>query len=411
MTKTSISIPNLVDPNTYAEHDMSEVWRRLRSEDPVHWHPETAAGPGFWVVSRHADIVQVLRDDTLFTSERGNVLTTLLQGGDVSAGRMLAVTDGAHHTELRKLLLQAFGPRVLEDVGRRVRRTIRRLVGEAVERGECDFAQDVASFVPLETICDLLNVPSADRPKILQLTKTAMTSDETDTDEVVDRRARNEIIVYFSYLLDERRKTPGTDPISLMAAAKFDGKYMPDEDIILNCYSLILGGNQTTRLTMIGALHALIHHPGQWRALKDGSVSLASACEEVLRWTSPAMHFGRVAVRDTELCGKPIAAGDPVTLWFSSANRDEAEFTEPDQFDLGRSPNKHLSFGYGRHFCIGAYLGRMEITAMLDGLRTFVSNVEQTASERWIYSNFLSGMSSLPVAMEADPAGPDRWQE
>jgi cytochrome P450 len=122
------------------------------------------------------------------------------------------------------------------------------------------------------------------------------------------------------------------------------------------------------------------------------------------------MHFGRVAVKNTELCGRPIAAGDPVTVWFTSANRDEAEFQDADRLDLARSPNKHLSFGYGRHFCIGAYLGRIEITAMLHGLRTFVSNIQQVERERRIYSNFLSGMSSLPVAMERDPDGPARWE-
>ena len=411
MTHASISIPNLVDTNTYVEHDMAEIWRRLRSEDPVHWHPETAAGPGFWVVSRYADIVQVLRDDTRFTSERGNVLTTLLQGGDISAGRMLAVTDGAHHTELRKFLLQAFGPRMLEEVARRVRQTTRRLLREAVDKGSCDFAKDVASFIPLETICDLLDVPIADRPEILRLTKTALTSDDSNPDAAGDREARNEIMVYFSNLVEERRKSPGADPISLMAAAKFDGKGMPDDDIVLNCYSLILGGNQTTRLAMIGAVYAFIKHPDQWRALKEGSVTLASACEEVLRWTTPAMHFGRVAVAENELGGKVISRGDAVTVWFTSANRDETEFQEADRFDLARSPNRHLSFGYGRHFCIGASLGRIEITAMLDGLRTFLSHIEQSGSERWVYSNLLSGMSSLPVVLAGDQVGLASWQE
>jgi cytochrome P450 len=411
MTRASISIPNLVDPNTYAEHDMADIWRRLRSEDPVHWHPETAAGPGFWVVSRYENIVQVLRDDVRFTSERGNVLTTLLQGGDIGAGRMLAVSDGHHHTELRKLLIQAFGPRALEEVTRRVRQSIRRLLCEAVDRGNCDFAKDVASFIPLETICDLLDVPIADRPEILRLTKTALTSDESDPEAIADRRARNEIMVYFSDLVEERRKSPGSDPISLMATATFDGKYMPADDIILNCYSLILGGNQTSRLTMIEAVHAFIRHPDQWRALKKGSVDLASACEEVLRWATPAMHFGRVAITESELCGKPISPGDLVTLWFTSANRDEAEFQDADRFDLARSPNRHLALGYGRHFCIGASLGRIEITAMLDGLRAFVSHIEQAGSERRIYSNFLSGMSSLPVVLGGDRGGQARWQE
>jgi cytochrome P450 len=411
VTKARIAIPNLVDPTTYTEHDMPKIWRLLRSEDPVHWHPATAGGPGFWVVTRYPDIVQVLRDDTRFTSERGNVLTTMLQGGDIGAGRMLAVTDGAHHTELRKLLLQAFAPRVLEGIAQRVRQSIRSALDAAIERGKCDFAKDVASIIPLETICDLLDVPIGDRQNILRLTKSALMSDESDQDAIVDRMARNEIMVYFSNLVAERRKRPGSDPISLMAGANFNGSHLPDEDIILNCYSLILGGNQTSRLAMIGAVHAFISNPGQWRALKDGQVTLESACDEVLRWTTPAMHFGRIALTSAELRDQPIASGDLVTLWLASGNRDEAAFPEPDRFDLARSPNKHLSLGYGRHFCIGSYLGRVEIIAMLDGLRTFVSRIEQTGTELRIYSNFLAGISSLPVIMEGEPNGMASWPE
>ncbi|MDN3356466.1 cytochrome P450 [Actinomadura sp. DC4] len=390
---------------------MTEVWRRLRSTDPVHRHPATPQGPEFWVVSRYEDVVRVLRDDGDFTSEDGNVLTTMLLGGDTGARRMLAVTDGPHHTELRKLLLKAFAPRALADVAVRVRRLIRRLLEESVERGGCDFARDVASVIPLETICDLLDVPVADRPEVLRLTKSALASDYETPGADVDRIARGEILLYFSDLVTERRKRPGTDPISLMATAEVGGRRLDDEDIILNCYSLIMGGDETSRLSMIGAVEAFAAHPGQWAALRNGDVTVESAGEEILRWTTPTMHFGRTARADVRLGDRSIAAGDLVTLWFTSANRDETVFPDPDRFDLGRSPNKHLSLGYGRHFCLGAYLGRVEINAMLDGLRTFVQDIEQAGPGRRIFSNFLSGMSSLPVRLKGDPAGPSNWKE
>lgn len=397
-------VPNLVDPKTYVDHDMTEIWRRLRADDPVHRHPATPDGPPFWVVSRYADVAAVLRDDEAFTSERGNVLATMLAGGDTGAGRMLAVTDGEHHTDLRRLLMQAFAPRALAGVVERVRRLIQRLLAEAIERGECDFARDIASAVPLETICDLLDVPLADRQRVLRLTKSALASDyhadggSQDADG--DRMARGEIVLYFTDLLTARRRRPGADPISLMATAEVGGRRLSDEDIVLNCYSLIMGGDETSRLSMIGAVRALVENPGQWRALKDGEVTVESAGEEVLRWTTPTMHFGRAAVKDTRIGERDVRAGDLVTLWFSSANRDETAFAEPDRFDLGRSPNKHLTLGYGRHFCLGAYLGRVEINAMLEGLRTQVSVIEQTGPGRPLYSNFLSGMSSLPVRLK-----------
>lgn len=405
MAPTGIAVPNLADPATYAEHDMTTVWRRLRADDPVHRHPATAAGPGFWVLTRHEDVAAVLRDDERFTSEKGNVLATMLAGGDTGAGRMLAVSDGDFHTGLRRLLLQAFAPRALTGVVERVRRATRRLLLEAVERGECDFARDVASVIPLETICDLLAVPPADRPAVLRLTKSALASDYADPEAGEDWAARNEIMVYFSDLVEERRRAPGDDPISLMAAGEVNGRRLDDVDIVLNCYSLIMGGDETGRLAMTGAARELARRPDQWAALSGGAVTAETAAEEVLRWTTPTMHFGRTALTDVELRGRTIAAGDLVTLWLVSADQDESVFPDAGRFDLARTPNRHLALGYGRHFCLGAHLGRVEIIAMLEGLRECVGSLRQTGPEQYIHSNFLTGMHSLPLALSAHPSG------
>nr|WP_272918040.1 cytochrome P450 [Actinomadura rayongensis] len=194
-----------------------------------------------------------------------------------------------------------------------------------------------------------------------------------------------------------------------MATAELPGGRLSDDDIVLNCYSLIMGGDETSRLAMIGAVHAFMAYPDQWAALRNRAVTVESAGEEVLRWTTPTMHFGRAAVADVELDGRTIAAGDLVTTWLVSGNRDESVFAAPDTFDLARSPNKHLALGYGRHFCIGAHLGRVEINAMLDGLRTFVAGMEPAGTERRLYSSFLSGISSLPVRLKA--AEPVGWEE
>ena len=402
-TESALAVPDLADPATHAEQDLGEVWRRLRAHDPVHRHPETAAGPGFWVVTRYADVLRALRDDAGFSSRGGNVLETLLAGGDMGADRMLPVSDGARHAALRRVLLEAFSPRALAGVAEHVRAVTRRLVLAGIERGGCDFATEIASQIPLETICGLLDVPEADRPELLMLTKSALASDYADPEAGVDRRARSAIMIYFLELVAARRRSPGTDPISLMAAARIDGRPIEDEDIVLNCYSLIIGGDETSRLAMIGAARALAAHPDQWAALKRGEATVESATEEVLRWTSPTTHIGRTAVAPVSWHGSEIAAGDLVTLWTASANRDETVFPDPDRFDLARTPNKHLAFGHGRHYCLGAYLGRVEIAGLLEALRTHVGEIEQTAPERRIYSNFLSGMSSLPVALSRDP--------
>ncbi|MFF4864066.1 cytochrome P450 [Streptomyces sp. NPDC001231] len=401
-TPDDVSTVDLTDPRTFEENELREYWRRLRTTRPLHWHPPTGDAPGFWVISRYADVMALYKDNKRLTSERGNVLVTLLAGGDSAAGRMLAVTDGARHRNLRNVLLKAFSPQALKPITDRVRANTTRLVVEAVRHGECDFATDVAEHIPMNTISDLLGVPTADREFLLNLNKSALSSNEEGQSATDAWLARNEILLYFNELVAERRAKPTEDVISVLANSTVNGEPLSEEVIVLNCYSLILGGDETSRLSMIDAVRTFTRHPDQWQLLRDREVTLESATEEVLRWATPAMHFGRRAVTDVELHGQMIAAGDIVTLWNSSANRDEEVFADPYVFDLNRSPNKHITFGYGPHFCLGAYLGRVEVNAMLDALRTYSTGFEVTGDPQRIHSNFLTGLSSLPVRFQPD---------
>ncbi|MFJ6561341.1 cytochrome P450 [Streptomyces sp. NPDC091412] len=401
-TPDDISTVDLTDPRTFEENDLREYWRRLRTTRPLHWHPPTGDAPGFWVISRYADVMALYKDNKRLTSERGNVLVTLLAGGDSAAGKMLAVTDGAQHRNLRNVLLKAFSPQALKPITDRVRANTTRLVVEAVRRGECDFATDVAEHIPMNTISDLLGVPAADREFLLNLNKSALSSNEEGQSATDAWLARNEILLYFNELVAERRAKPTEDVISVLANSTVNGEPLSEEVIVLNCYSLILGGDETSRLSMIDAVRTFTRHPDQWQLLRDREVTLESATEEVLRWATPAMHFGRRAVTDVELHGQVIAGGDIVTLWNSSANRDEEVFADPYVFDLNRSPNKHITFGYGPHFCLGAYLGRVEVNAMLDALRTYSTGFEVSGEPQRIHSNFLTGLSSLPVRFQPD---------
>ncbi|MET8091482.1 cytochrome P450 [Micromonospora sp. NPDC005220] len=393
---------DLTDPRTFLgrKPDLIRLWQEFRTHSPVHWHPvEGRQVPGFWVLSRYRDVMEVYRDNKRFTSERGNLLTTLLEGGDSAAGQMLAVTDGSRHRELRNLLLKAFSPRLLESVVDGVRRRSDQLMREAVDRGQCDFAQDVAEQIPMATIADLLGAPAADRDYLLSLTKQALSAEDAGQSAEEALVARNELLFYFSELAEIRREDPRDDVISVLATSTIGGKPLTEQEIVFNCYSIIIGGDETSRLSMICAVHELMEYPEQWRRLVAGEVTVESAVEEVLRWVSPAMHFGRRASTDVEIGGRTIRAGDVVTLWNSSANFDETVFDRPEEFDLGRTPNKHVSFGYGPHFCLGAYLGRGEIHALLTALRTHVAAVEPTGPARPIHSNFLHGYSSLPVRL------------
>ncbi|WP_274919511.1 cytochrome P450 [Streptomyces sp. WZ-12] len=396
---------DLSDPATFADQDLNAFWRDLRDTRPVHWNRPTSQRRGFWVLSRHEDIIAVHRDDENFTSERGNVLVTLLEGGDAGAGKMLAVTDGPRHEQLRKILLRALGPRVLRPVAEAVRANTRPLVREAVAGDGCDFALEIASRIPMNTISNLLGVPESDRDYLLTLNKTALSTDDDEVDEEESAMARNEILLYFQDLVEERRKTPGEDLVSTLAHSTVDGVRLTDEDVVLNCYSLIIGGDETSRLTMIDSVHSLATHPDQWQRLKNGEVAINTAVDEVLRWASPSMHFGRTAVQDTQINGVTIRRNDIVTLWHYSANRDERVFDRPEVFDLGRTPNQQISFGYGPHYCVGAHLAKIEISELLMALRDFTTGLEWTGHAPRLRSNLLNGFSSLPVRFFPDRAG------
>jgi cytochrome P450 len=388
---------DLTDPTTFVRNEPHAFWAGVRDHDPVHWHEGRDGRPGFWVVSRYADVVTAYTDVARLSSARGTVLDVLLHGDDSAGGRMLAVTDRPRHRELRTVMLRAFSPRVLGAVVERVERRADELVRQVTGAGDFDFAAEVAEHIPMGTICDLLSIPEADRPDLLRWNKNALSSDEADADPYAALEARNEILLYFMDLVEQRRADPGDDVVSMIATAAPEGEPLSVEDVALNCYSLILGGDESSRVSAISAVKAFADFPDQWRAVRDGDVAVDTAVEEVLRWATPAMHFARTATTDLELGGRRIRAGDIVTLWNSSANFDERQFDRPGRFEAARTPNKHVSFGHGPHFCLGAHLGRAELRALLTALAGTVSRIEPAGTPQCIYSNFLNGYSTLPV--------------
>ncbi|MGW2424542.1 cytochrome P450 [Streptomyces sp. NPDC001709] len=403
-THGDLDAVDLTDPRTFVTStpgDLHDLWQRFRTERPVHHHRPTEGRPGFWALTRYADVLAVYKDNDRFTSERGNVLATLLQGGDSAAGKMLAVTDGRRHRAIRNLMLRSFSPRALGHVVEQVRIRTRDLLAQVLDRDGFDYAEAIAEHIPMGTICDLMAVPPQDRQPLLDWNKQVLSADSSDGTADDAWLARNEILLYFSDLARSRRRNPGDDVISALATGEIDGRPLTEEEIVLNCYSLIIGGDESSRMASIGAVLGFIEHPGQWRAFKAGETGVDSATEEVLRWTTPAMHFGRRALVDVEIDGRTIPAGDVVTLWNSSANFDDGVFADPRRYDLGRTPNKHVTFGFGPHFCLGAFLGREELKALLAALRDMVSTVESRGPAQRVYSNFLYGYSSLPVAFTA----------
>ncbi|MEW1569584.1 cytochrome P450 [Streptomyces sp. NPDC093509] len=396
---------DLTDPSTFLRTDMEDFWRRVRTEQPVYLHPATDRGSPFWVVSRHADVMAVLQDAERFSSQPGNMMSSLHKpGGDPAAGKILALTDAPRHNAMRTILLKAFSPRIRKGVTDKLQQRVDQILGHGVGTGTFDFAKEVAEVIPMGTICDLLGFPSTDHKYVLDLSREAVSADDEGQTEEDVWLSRNELLIYSQEIIETRREDPQDDLISAMATCRINGEPMTDDEVVVNCYGFILAGDHTSRLAMVGALLAFAQHPEQWRALKEGRVSIASAVEEIVRWTTPAMHIGRTATADVTIGGRTIREGEHVILWITSANRDESVFPDPHRFDLARTPNKHLGFGFGPHFCFGSYLGRAEIAAVLKTLVSRVDRIELTGDPKALYSTFLRGYSSLPVSLIAGPS-------
>ncbi|MFF9399932.1 cytochrome P450 [Streptomyces sp. NPDC014744] len=391
---------DLLDPSLFERGEFWPVLAWLRTNDPVHRHAEPD-GPGFWVVSRYEDIVGVYGDQENFSSRYGMRLDSDAEAVSAVAQRMLIVSDPPDHTHLKRVLQKMFAQAELERVGHLVRRVVHDVLTEAVEAGELDFL-DAAKKIPNHVVCSLMDIPRADWEWVGDITTEAFEG----ADEETRQAAHGEIFLYFTELLADRRKNPGTDFVSRVAhdrrATDVPGeeRLLTDEEIVFNCNGVLAGANETTRYSSAGGVLALIENPDQWTALRTGGpAAVPAAVEEVLRWTVPGVHAMRTALRPTTVGGVRIGVGDRVTLWNVSANRDEAVFPRADRFDVTRSPNRHISFGAGRHLCLGARLARMELNAFLTGLTALVDRMELLGEPRYNASNFTWGISSLPLRL------------
>jgi cytochrome P450 len=426
----------LVDPATYEAGPPLELLDRLRGETPVAWVDEPAlhgqpAGPGFWLVLRHADVERVLRDPATFSSWLG--ATQVRDAGDLDwVRRMMLNTDPPDHTRLRRLLTRSFTPRAVAALTEAIEATAADLVDRMVAgapEGRCDFAKDVAADLPLLTLADVLGVPAEDRWLMFDWSNrvigwqdpdyatsaafdamhgTAMARQVValrpgpDADgRMPDPRTRAgmpDLYAYARLLADEKRRSPGRDVMSiLLAQVDEDGGAVSDAEFENMFWLFAVAGNETLRNGLPGGLIALLQHPEQLAALRADPSLLPGAVEEMLRWWTPVMVFRRTATRDVELAGARIRAGDKVVVSFTSANRDAAVFPAPDRFDIRRSPNPHLSFGHGPHFCLGGQLARAQMRALFGALLRRTSVLESDGPPALLRSTFQRGVKRLPV--------------
>ena len=397
----------LLDRDRFTSGIPHEWFAHLRAHDPVHLHPEPD-GPGFWVITKHADVIACNRDAGTFSSEasNGGVIAleeraTTQSEAESAGGRLMLQMDPPDHTRYRRLVNRGFTPRMIEKMTEHIRELTHGILDRVLPAGECDFVVDVAAELPLEVIAELIGVPIEDRHKIFEWSNKMIGSDDPEyrVSEEEMFEAQVSMFMYAQQLAEQRRQQPDDDIITALLSAEIDGESLSDMDFNLFFLLLSVAGNETTRNAISHGMNAFLEHPDQWELLRsDPEGHITTATEEILRWASPVLYFRRNAMADFELRGRTIRAGDKISMWYISANRDEEVWADPFVFDITRDPNPHIAFGGGGpHFCLGAQLARMEIHVLFEELAARVPRLEALGAPDRLRSNFIGGIKHLPV--------------
>lgn len=394
----------LADPAIYTDETrLHTLLTRLRAEAPVA-HVEAPGYRPFYAVTKHADILAIERANDLFVNGPRPVLMTAAQE-DLQAShgvRTLIHLDDPQHRKVRAIAADWFRPKAMRALKARVDELAKIYVDRMAQAGGAgDFVQEIAVNYPLFVIMSLLGVPEADFPRMLQLTQELLGNEDAEfqRSESVEERgmALLDMFTYFNALTAARREHPTEDLGSTIANATIDGEPLSDIDTVSYYVIIATAGHDTSSATISGGMRALIEHPGQRKRLRDNMDLMPLATEEMIRWVSPVTAFMRTATADTTVRGVPIAAGESVLLSYVSANRDEDVFDDPFRFDIGRDPNKHLAFGHGVHFCLGAALARMEITSFFTELIPRLDDVEFAGEPELTATSLVGGLKHLPI--------------
>jgi len=398
------------DPGAYTdERRFHAACALLRREAPIPF-VEADGYPPFYALTRHADVMEAERNPEVFRNLPQPVLMetererVVRQAGDLAT---LVHMDDPEHRTYRGLTADWFQPSSLARLEERIAELARRAVDRmAALGGECDFAVDIATPMPLEVILSILGLPEADYPKMLQLTRELFQGDDPEFARGATFEEFMTVIydyfAYFGALVDERRARPTDDLASVIANAVIDGEPIWPFQQISYYIIIATAGHDTTSFTMSGGLQALIENPDELDRLRRDPSLIATAADEMVRWVSPVRHFLRHAVAPAEIAGQRFEPGDRLLLSYWSANRDEAVFTDPFRFDVGRKPNRHLAFGFGAHYCLGAALAKMEIRALFAELIPRLRRIEPAGPPELSRAIFVGGHKHLPVRYELD---------
>jgi cholest-4-en-3-one 26-monooxygenase len=390
---------DLADVTAFDDGVPHEWFTRLRKEDPVHWQEEPD-GRGFWSLTTHADVIYASRRPDIYSSWLGATNIFDLTVEELEQSRMLMLNmDPPQHGKFRRLVSRGFTPKRIASLEQHVADLAKAIVDDVAEAGRCDFVDQVAARLPMETICEMLGVPESDRRHIYDLSNKLIGFDDPDfQDNRADAPvAATEMYLYAESLATERRKCPMDDLTSVLLEGEVDGERLTTAEFDSFFLLLALAGNETTRTVTAQGMRLLIEHPDQRQHILDDMSLLPSAVEEILRYNPAVIHFRRTAAADVEVRGRRIRKGDKVLLWYPSANRDEEVFANGQRFDVTRNLNEHVAFGIGEHYCLGANLARLQLNTIFREVLTRLPDMEFDGPVRRLRSNFIDGIKEMPV--------------
>jgi cytochrome P450 len=409
----SLGISPLIDPDHYAAHGYPhETWTRLRREDPVHRVEQNPEMP-FWAVTKHADIAAIGKQPDKFLNGPTLTVRTEPQPDEAMFPKTLIQMDPPRHGKMRRIVSKRFTPGALKRWHGDIERIGKEIVDGLLEigdRGEVDFVEKVSAPLPIAVIAWLLGLPRSDWKLLFDWTNRTIGAGDPEYQiegqdpAATGRQAMIELFQYFAKLVEEKKKNPADDLVTLFATAEVDGEKLPIMDVLAYCLIIVVAGNETTRNATSGGMLALAQHPDELAKLRKNPKLLPDAIEEILRWTSPIIHFARTTTQDVELRGKKIRAGEHLALYYPSANRDEDVFPDPFTFRVERNPNRHLAFGIGEHFCAGAHVARLELEVAFKYLIPRLAEVEVAGPVQRLRSNLVGGIKHLPIRYRLTPA-------
>ncbi|HUD38930.1 MAG TPA: cytochrome P450 [Streptosporangiaceae bacterium] len=393
---------DFTDPDLYAHRVPNEEFAELRRAAPIWWNEQPDSGfddGGFWVVSKHADVMEISRNSDLFSSWENTAI--IRHGGDIrdsiDVQRLILLNlDPPQHTKLRQIVSRGFTPRAINNLRDRLAERAENIVRTAIEKGTGDFVADVACELPLQAIADLIGVPQEDRKKIFEWSNVMVGYDDPEFGDA-GMIAAAELVGYSMAMAEDRKQSPRDDIVTRLVNAEVDGDRLSSDEFGYFVILMSVAGNETTRNAISHGMVAFFDHPEQWELYREQRP--ATAADEIVRWATPVTVFQRTAKADTVIGGQEVKKGQRLGLFYRSANFDEDVFSEPAKFDVLRDPNPHLGFGgTGAHYCIGVNLARMEIDLIFNAIADAMPNIALAGEAERLRSGWLNGIKRLPVA-------------